>query len=240
MNSSSLKQKMLALVEQTNDDLLVFADGLTTEEKNAKGSLSLWSAKDMFTHLTFWGRHFNAQLEKSAKGEKVPVSGDYLDQVNDGVFYENMDKPFENAFQEYQQVFQEKLKRIEDFTEEELIDPKKFAWLEGQPMLNRILGNAVWHPQSHLADYYAKRGQLEHATRLQEAITERLKEFTTWSATAVYNLACFYALHGMPEKSMPALKESFQGRPDLIEWSKQDTDLDALRDLPELKDLYIK
>jgi len=119
-----------------------------------------------------------------------------------------------------------------------LTDPNKFAWLEGQPMLHRILGNAVWHPQSHLGDYFTKRGQLEHAARLQEAITAKLKEFPTWSATAVYNLACFYALNGMPEKSIPALQEAFTSRPDLIAWSKQDADLNALRELPEFKELY--
>jgi hypothetical protein len=238
MNSSSLKQKMLALVRQTHDDLDALATGLTDDQKRAKGSLQLWSAKDIFTHLTFWGRHFNAQLEKSSRGEKIPVSGDYVDQINNGVFYENMDKSFESAFQEYEQVFQEKLKRVDGFIEEELTDPKKFAWLEGQPLINRILGNAVWHPQAHLADYYAKRGKLELATQMQENLTEKLRDFPTWSVTAVYNLACFYALNGMQDKSIAGLKESFNERSDLVEWSKQDSDLNSLRESPEFKALY--
>jgi hypothetical protein len=226
MNAISEKQKILALVQQTYDDLMTLAMGLSTEEKKSKGSLKLWSAKDMFAHLTFWENHFKNQLKKQATGEKIPNSGDYYDQVNDGVLYEHLDQPFEEALNEYQELHSELVKMYAQFSEEDLADLKKYDWLEGRSMTDRILGNSVWHPESHLADYLVKHGKLDQATRMQEALTEQLKSFSTWRATAMYNLACFYALNSMPEKAIPCLKEAFKGRPDLIEWSKQDTDLD--------------
>ena len=105
-------------------------------------------------------------------------------------------------------------------------------------MSDRILDNSVWHPQSHIADFYVKRGKLEKATQMQEALTEKLKGSPPWESTAAYNLACFYALNGMKEKAIPKLKEAFKLMPDLLEWSKQDSDLNSLRELPEFKALY--
>ena len=41
MNSMSIKQKTLEMVNQTYADLLEFAGGLSPQEKNAKSSLKL-------------------------------------------------------------------------------------------------------------------------------------------------------------------------------------------------------
>ena len=238
MKPMSIKQKTLEMVNQTYADLLEFAGGLSPQEKNAKSSLKLWSAKDMFTHLVFWETHFKNQLQKMDQGEKIPMAGEYYDQVNDGVLYEHMEQPFEEALQEFQQLHAELLKRYERFSEEELNDPKKYEWLEGRPMSDRILANSCWHPESHLADYLVKRGKLADATRMQESLTEKSRSLPTWGAMAVYNLACFYALNGLQEKAILCLKEALQGRPDLIEWSKQDSDLDSLREVADFKALF--
>ena len=238
MDAISEKQKILDLVQITYADLMDLVASLSPQEKKAKGNLKLWSAKDMVAHLSFWERHFINQLDKMVKDEKIPMAGEYLDQVNDGVLYEHMDETLEDALGEYQQIHAELLKKYDSFSAEDLSEPKKFAWLEGRPMSDRILGNSVWHPQSHIADFYVKRGKLEKATQMQESLTDKLKGFPTWGPTAAYNLACFYALNGMEEKAIPYLKEAFKLRLDLLEWSKQDSDLNSLRELPELKALY--
>ena len=55
---------------------------------------------------------------------------------------------------------------------------------------------------------------------------------------ALYNLACFYATTGQPDKALPLLPEALRLRPDLVEWSKEDSDLDTLRDMPAFQALY--
>ena len=166
MDAISEKQKILELVENTYADLMDLIAVLSPQEKIAKGNLKQWSAKDMVTHLNFWERHFINQLDKQAKGEKIPSSGDYLDQVNDGVLYEHMDQTLEDALSEYQIIHTELHKIYDGFSAEDLSDPKKFTWLEGRPMSDRILGNSVWHPQSHIADFYIKHNQLEKAIQM--------------------------------------------------------------------------
>jgi hypothetical protein len=238
MDAISEKQNILNLVQNTHADLMDLIASLSPQEKTARGNLKQWSIKDMVAHLNFWEGHFINQLDRQAKGEKIPTAGDYLDQVNDGVLYEHMDQTLKDALSEYKQIHAELLKKYENFSAEDLSDPKKFAWLEGRPMSDRILGNSVWHPQSHIADFYIKHSQLEKAIQMQEALSEKLKVFPTWGPTAAYNLACFYALNGMKDKAISHLKEAFKQRPDLMDWSKKDSDLNSLRELPQFKALY--
>jgi len=237
MSSEAQKQKMLALVQQVYDAIVELTDTLSPAEKDEKGSLKLWSAKDTLANLAFWLRHFNTQLEKAAKCEKIPTI-EYFNEVNDGVLLEHMDQPFEEAWQDLKAIQAELMKKYEAFSVEELFDPQKHAWLEGHALADRILGNSVTHLASHLSDYYAKRNQLDKAIKIQEIVTGAIKDFPGQAATATYNLACFYALNGMPDKAIPLIKESFQLRPDLKDWSKQDSDLESLRELPEFKTLF--
>lgn len=240
MDANEIKKTVREMIQSTQTDLQELIASLSPEERNVRGSLKLWSAKDMITHLNFWGRHFLQQLEKSAKGEKVPLAGDYLNEVNDGVLYEHLEQPLDEALAEYEGIHKELLKVYESFSAEDLSDGKKFAWLEGRPMSDRVLGNLVWHPQSHIADFYVKRGNLDKAINMQETLTDKLKEFPSWGATAFYNAACFYALNNMPAKAIPCLKTAFAKRPDLMEWSKQDNDLDSLRGSNAFQELYLQ
>ncbi len=238
MDDNEIKKSVRGMIESTQADLQELIASLSPEERKAKGNLKLWSAKDMITHLNFWGQHFLRQLEKSAKGEKVPLSGDYLNQLNDGVLYEHLEQPLDEALAECEQIHRELLRVYNSISAEDLSDEKKYAWLEGRPMSDRVLGNLVWHPQSHIADFYVKRGNLDKAIAMQEALTEKLKEYPHWGATAFYNAACFYALNNMPAKAIPCLKTAFARRPDLMEWSRQDSDLDSLRELADFQELF--
>lgn len=144
----------------------------------------------------------------------------------------------DEALKENEVIHEELLKIYDTFSAENLCDAKKYAWLEGRPMSDRVLGNLVWHPQSHIADFYVKRGNLDKAFTMQEALTEKLKEFPLWGATAFYNAACFYALNNIPAKAIPYLKTAFAQQPDLMEWARQDSDLDPLRELADFQELF--
>ena len=53
-----------------------------------------------------------------------------------------------------------------------------------------------------------------------------------------YNQGCFWALAGQPDRAIALLRSALALRPDLIEWSQQDTDLVSLRDLPDFQAIY--
>jgi hypothetical protein len=61
-----------------------------------------------------------------------------------------------------------------------------------------------------------------------------------WQGTVQYNLACHYSLTGQKSKALETLSEALVLAPELVEWSKQDTDLDGLRGEAEYQELLIK
>ena len=65
-----------------------------------------------------------------------------------------------------------------------------------------------------------------------------LDDGPTWIGTAHYNVACSYSLLGNREEAIKELGEALALRPDLIEWSKQDPDLETIRGEAGYKALY--
>ena len=233
----NLTTEMFELLESMRTELDDLVQSLTPEEKSRRGSLQGWSAKDMLAHLAFWNQHFNRQLERGFAGQPIPKSGDYLDQVNDGVLYEHLEQPFDEALAEEGAAFERFRQIVAEVSTEDIQDPQKYTFLEGRSLLDRALGTYGYHIAAHICDYYVKHGQVERARALQESITQSLLGFPGWEANAVYNLGCFYALNGYKQEAIAKVKEAFEIKPDLAEWAKQDSDLDALRDMAEYKEL---
>ena len=53
MELTPMKGKMLEVVEGTHQNVLNLVSGLSEEEKQAKGNLQRWSAKDLLIYLNF-------------------------------------------------------------------------------------------------------------------------------------------------------------------------------------------
>jgi hypothetical protein len=212
-------------------------DGLAEDQKNARGSMARWSAKDMLAHLAFWGSHFNEQLEKAQANEPVPMAGDYYEILNDGVLLRSLDKPFEAARKEERSAFEKTVKLLEGIEADDLCEPKFLEFLNNRPLIDRALGTECWHVLSHISDFYVKSGDLPKAEALQLSYTEKLKSFPGWRANSLYNLACFYALNGMKEKAFVNLELAFKERPELKEWAQKDADMKPICEEAEFKAL---
>lgn len=238
MDNNQLKDALMDFLKLIKNEIADFEQGLTEKQKEEKGSLEKWSAKDTLSHLVFWGNHFNSQAEKAKSGEKVPLAGDYLDQVNDGVLIEHMEQPFSEALIELKKSFQKSTEIIRSFSADELNDKENFEYLNGHTLIFCALGTFGWHITHHISDFYVKNEQIEKAIKFQEKYTMKLRDFPAWEANAIYNLACFFAQIGNKEKAINNLKTAFIIRPDLIEWAKNDTDLDPLRKDLDFKALF--
>jgi len=238
MNNDQLKAALMDFLKLINNEIVIFEQGLTEKQKEEKGSLEKWSAKDMLAHLVFWGNHFNSQAEKAKSGDKVPVAGDYFDQINDGVLIEHMEQSFSEALIELNKSFQKSTEILKSFSADELNDKENFEYLNGRTLIDHALGTLGWHITHHISDFYVKNGRTEKAIELQEKYTIKLRDFPTWEANAIYNLACFFAQNGNKEKAIINLKTAFIIRPDLIKWAKNDNDLDALRNDLDFKALF--
>ena len=192
MDNSQLKDALIDLLNRIETEIIAFDEGLTAKQKNEKGSLRKWSARDTISHLVFWGNHFNSQINRARCREKVPHVGDYINQVNDGVFIEHMDKPFAETLANFNKSFRDSVEILKSFPADEINNKKKYEYLNDRTLLDNALGTLGWHVVHHISDFYYKNGKKEKAISQQEIITMRLNVFPSWKANAIYNLACFF------------------------------------------------
>jgi tetratricopeptide (TPR) repeat protein len=98
------------------------------------------------------------------------------------------------------------------------------------------------HPAEHLAQVYRERGDTARADAQEQATVQVYSELfgkdSRLYAYAVYNLGCYYARRGEAAQAIATVGEALSLAPTLVERSKEDPDLDSLRDMPAFEALY--
>jgi tetratricopeptide (TPR) repeat protein len=194
----------------------------------------------VFAHVTVWKDRYAARLEAGVKGEATPIQN--FDHENRIIYDQYATIPWE-ALDRYERDASTRLRAaVQGLSLDELDDKESFSWTNGRPLWQSVSFNVYYHPLDHVSDYLCKRGQFDRARELQEKIarqTAALDDSEAWRSTASYNLACFYALQDQPGRALELLAEAFSMNPNLVEWSKQDHDLDGLRDLTGYRALFV-
>jgi tetratricopeptide (TPR) repeat protein len=240
MEQGSLQAKVLDIVQRARDDERAFVSTLSDAEHYAQGSPAQWSAKDLLAHVTAWKQRITIILAAAMRGE-VPPNFDDEDALNAQTFEANRDRHSSAVLADAERTAAELKAQVQALNEDMLANPDYFAWRQGRPLWQPIAANALAHSQAHLAEWYLKRGDVARATQIQERLAEvrcSLDDSPRNEGTALYNLACFYAKSGQPDTALGLLPEALRLRPDLVEWSTHDTDLDPLRQIPAFQALF--
>lgn len=230
---------LIALLERAYQAQTAWVADLTDDERAIAGSADRWSPKDTLAHIVFWQQVSAERLQK-AQHDQQPADTRDFQPINEQIFEQRRALPWEHMTELAAQTHADTTDLVRTVDHGVLTDANRFAWNDNRPLVSSIISNNVWHPLEHICQFYVERGQPERADAIQQTyiIDEpALAAFPHDKATAFYNLACFHALGNRAEEAMALLPEAFQLRPDLIEWSKQDSDLDSLRDLPAFQSL---
>jgi len=101
-----------------------------------------WSIKDIVAHITGWRRRtvlrFRAALDPTV--DMTPpwpaeLNGDDdVDEINDWIYKTNRDRPLADVLNDSREVFQQLVAAIDALSDEQLNDPQRFPWLEGEPL----------------------------------------------------------------------------------------------------------
>jgi hypothetical protein len=114
-------------------------------------------------------------------------------------------------------------------------------WYDGRPLWRVIIGNGYNHPLIHIAQYYQNVGDMTRAAEITSMLGEPLlvlDDSPGWLGTVHYNAACAHALRGAKEEALEELAKALRLNEQLVEWSKEDPDLDSLRSEPAYQALY--
>ena len=240
MTDSTKKDKLGKLLADVRAEEQALWDSLRDEECNATGEIDRWAPKDHLAHATFWTERLVTQLQAATGGEPPESIEDYQ-KTNDEVFEANKNRNWEDVLAWATDVNRQFHTALDAVSEEVLEDTTGSAGTGGRPLWQNV-ALSMYHPIHHIADIYLERGDFQSAQSLQERVAEglaALDDSDAWQGTMQYNLACFFALHDKPQQALSFLKIAFKRAPNLIEWSKQDSDLDSLRELPEFQALVV-
>jgi tetratricopeptide (TPR) repeat protein len=240
MELSQLTATLIDLFGRAQADQRELLAALSDDERAAIGTADHWSVKDVVLHIAFWKKRQAERLAAAARGE-TPVELEHFEQINARVFEEWRERPWQAVLDESERAFDTLAAEVRAFDPAALVDPHRYEWQNGRPLLSSVVGNGYWHPESHIAQCYVDRGDLPRATRLQEELTEQLGRHGDQlvpRGEALYNLACFYATSGQADRALALLPEALRLLPDVVEWSKEDPDLISLHGLPAYQALY--
>ena len=236
----AMKAKLLEAVAHGRADQQAFVEQLGDEERSADGTPELWSAKDHLAHMNFWRRESIARLEAATHGE-VPPNLDDFQPLNEATFEAERLTPWADLLAESERLFAAVGPALAPLSEEELTDPHRYAWRNGEPLAWTVIGTFLEHPAEHYGQFYRERGNTARALARYQETVQVMRAFFGASevyGNALYNLGCYYAQAGETDAAIDAVRQSLQLNPALVEWSRQDGDLDSLRHLPAFQALY--
>ena len=228
------KSRLLDLLRMAYEEEMNFNATLNDEDRSVSGSSDNWAIKDVIVHNSVWKVIMSERFIASMSGSTPPTFDDF-DAENEKIYQRHREDSWESVVKFQEGAYSQLVEQVELAAEDDLVDPDRFAWLKGRSLLKQTFHNGYFHPLWHLALLIIERGEGERGFQMMEEVTRislTLDESPTWQGQSLYNLACFYALSGKKDKSLENLSQAFSLSPDMIEWSKEDTDLASLWDEP--------
>jgi hypothetical protein len=244
MPDDQVKPQLLQLLDIARAIQLDFLAGLSDTERAETGTSAHWSAKDEIAHTMMWKRHLADRLTAVVRGEEPPsIPDDQIVAVNERNFVENQARTWDEVMAEDARIHANLLGAVAALAEDDLAEPGRFPWMNGDPLYASVIGNPYVHVQEHLAQYWRDRGEIARAREVNEqfvAALDRPGTLPLARSYGLYNLACFYALTGEGTRAIPLLAEALQLHPKLTEWSKQDPDLASIHQEPAYQAIYAR
>jgi tetratricopeptide (TPR) repeat protein len=234
---ADLKTRLIQLLDLGRSLQQEFIADLDPAARSAAGTWENWAVKDELAHTIAWQLNSLARIAALQHAEPVPDFSDYQ-SINRSIYDTNRDRTLAEIVAEADRAYADFVALVHSASEDELTYPLNFLGKETSTLQAEIISNGLEHPVLHYTDYYRRQGDLPRAMQIYEASVAAVADWPEQYGLARYNLACFYALNGQEDQAIAALGEALRLRPDLVEWSKQDTDLVALRDSAAYQALY--
>ena len=234
----AMKDQLLEVIEKSRETELEFLSKLTEEERNFGGTWEKWSAKDNIAHANYWADFRASRVDAFLQGEELePVS--HYEQTNSEV-YERFASTTWGEVEAFAEDAHLKMTTVVQGMDDEALNGPSVESDE-RKMWEAIVGNAYTHKLSHYSEFYQENSRVDKASRLWNDWSETVSPLDPgqeWQGGVHYNAACSLALAGDTEGALVELQKGLEMRPSLKTWSRRDSDLKRLHDLPEYKELF--
>jgi hypothetical protein len=230
--------ELLDLIEQEE---AYIGDHLPESERERCGELKDWAPKEVICHMANWTGRQVDNIRRVREGGKFVAYNNFLD-LNDQEFVDDCKLNWDESVKRFRAKRQELREVVKGMDEAEMQKDLRQQEDDQRPNWQWIIFTSVDHPMIHMGEIMNKNGLGEAAGEFEQKITSVQLKLVNgddiYHGRVLYNMACGQALSGHSAAAIDNLKKAFPLHPGLVEWSKQDTDLDSLRELPEFKALY--
>ena len=236
----SKRETLIKLRQAIHQELKDFIAALDEDDRSAPGTAEEWSIKNEMIHVGLWDERMGLNLQAIGKGREPTDFSDFND-INAKDFENHKDDSWEEVealLDRSEAALTVGLEMLED---DQLNRTDLLPGNQERTTWGRISGTCVMHPMLHMSGYISKKGQHERALELVVSISDKMKaldESDQWQGLLTYNKSCYYALAGHKDQAIELLGKALPLNPGLVEWSKEDSDLDSLREEPAYKALY--
>ena len=147
MTAPTTKQQILQRVAYERAAWQTIVDTVGEERMNVPGAMGDWTFKDTVAHLTTWWRREVARLAAAQRGERPPDHPSQADVavINRWIYLTNRDRPAGDVLRDADATWQELTALLQATTEQDLLEPGRFDWLDGHALGPGIVDDFVKH-----------------------------------------------------------------------------------------------
>lgn len=141
------KKQLLAEMQSEQAAWLALLDEIGEENMTQPEVAGGWSIKDIVAHLTGWRRRTVLRF-RAALDPTVDMTPDYpaeldeddeVDEINAWIYKANRDRPLADVLNDSREVFQQLVAEVSALSDEQLNDPQRFPWLEGERLTGAFI-----------------------------------------------------------------------------------------------------
>jgi uncharacterized damage-inducible protein DinB len=152
------KADVLNDLREARADLLDAISGLTPEQMMRPGVIGFWSIKDLLDHLVAWESEVVTALNQVQNKKKPSILQiEEIDEWNEDNYHKNARRLLDAVLKDFEGVHRMLTHMIEDYPERDLMDNRRYPWMEGEPLAYLIEESAMLHERDHAADIRAWR-----------------------------------------------------------------------------------
>ena len=124
-----------------------------------EGVIPGWSIKDMLAHIASWHHRLLKWLDAAVHNQEPTISGpdnvEEMDALNAQFYQQNKARPLDEVLADFRTSYKHIMEMIQAMPEDDLMNPDRFTWSQGEPLWEAIAGDTYEHYQEHIAQIQA-------------------------------------------------------------------------------------
>jgi hypothetical protein len=146
------KAELLANIRAGRLQLDVSLARLSEEQMLVPALHGDWSIKDLVAHFGFWEGRIVTLYRQLSRGVEPAADEPALDELNAQAYAQHQAQTLDEVRREERATYLQLLAIAVNAPDDDLFNPQRFAWTQGQPFAEWIVNNTYGHYEEHQAD----------------------------------------------------------------------------------------